>query len=252
MAALRPVSRVKLSEGVAAQIGEQISSGQWKAGQKLPSEAELSRTLQVSRSTVREALKSLAFVGLVNMRAGQGTYVAGGPGKFFERMFTTGLMSSEKDVRDLTEARTALETELVALCAERASDEELGNLERIVNSMGALVQQGGEEFLQLDLEFHMAIATCSQSKVLADLLRTIRGLLQEFIGVSAQLPGDRNLTYEQHVKIFEALKERNQRKARSAMRNHLQTFQRGYRILRKASESAAEAEKLSPFREVGN
>ena len=80
MSNLKPVSRVTLGEQVAAQLAEQISEGRWKPGDRLPSESELCSTMGIGRSTLREALKSLAFVGLVQMRPGEGTTSSTAPG----------------------------------------------------------------------------------------------------------------------------------------------------------------------------
>ncbi len=228
---LKPIAKTTLCEQVARQIGEMISSGQWKPEDRLPSEAELSKIMGVSRATVREALRSLAFVGLVQMRTGRGTYVAASVPIFIDHLLAHGVLNTEKDLRDLTDARMALETELTALCAERATAEELQQLELVVKEMERARPEGGGKFADLDLEFHMGVATYSKSQVLAKLLRTIRSLLQEFIAKSAQMPGDRDLALLEHQKILEALIEREPRKARSAMRNHLQSFLRGYRLL---------------------
>ena len=176
---------------------------------------------------MREALRSLAFIGLVQMRTGQGSYVAGSPPKFIDHLLAHGVLNTEKDLRDLTDARMALETELAALCAERVTDEELQQLERVVKLMEKTLRVKGKQFLDADVEFHIAIATYSKSQVMAQLLKTIRSLLQEFIAKSAQMPGDRDLAYAGHLRIFEALKERDPRKARKAMRSHLQDFLRG-------------------------
>src|SRR5690242_13464300 len=116
--AIKPLSRTGLSEQVAAQIAGMISSGQWKPGEKLPSEAELCKAFQISRPSIREALKSLAFAGLVDMRTGQGTFVAQGPSRFLDRFCAHGLLNSRESVADLTTARIALEGELAALCAQ--------------------------------------------------------------------------------------------------------------------------------------
>ncbi len=239
MSSLKPVQRATLSEQVALQIVGMISAGRWKPGEKLPPESELCRALKVGRSSLREALKSLAFIGTVRMRAGDGTYVAEGPSKVVDRILTQGLLTTEKDVNDLCETRISLEIETAALCAQRARDEDLRNLERLVAEMNQCVLGDGEGFLALDLNFHLAIAASSQNQVLAQLLRTIRSLLQELIMKSQQLPGARQLAYAQHKQILDALVQRNPRKARSTMRSHLQTFQRGYKILLKASESKA-------------
>ena len=227
-----------MSEQVASQIVDMILSGQWKPGDKLPPEAELGKTLGVSRVTMREALRSVAFIGLVNTRTGQGTFVARSIPKFVDHLVTTGLVQTEKDLTDLVDARIAIELELAAICAERASDQQLEELERLVKEMERAVEDEGEEFLRLDLDFHLSIATYSQSDVLAHLLRTIRSLLQEVITKSAQVPGDRRLAYEGHLKILEALKQRDPRKARSAMREHIRGLRERYLLAVRASEAA--------------
>lgn len=236
---LKPVLRSTLSEQVAAQVLDMISRGRWTAGQKLPSETELCRSLGVGRSTLREALKSLAFVGMVQMRAGEGTFVADGPSKFLNQVFQRGLLNSEKDVMDLAEARIILETHLVTLCAQRGTEEDFRNLQALVKSMRNPNNIASEIFLQMDVEFHFAIATASHNRVLGELLRTVRGLLREYIFKSQQVPGSAEIAYDQHVKIVEAVTSRDARKARAAMRSHIQTFQRGYAIMVKASEATS-------------
>ena len=230
---LKPVSRTTLGELVARQLVDMITAGRWKAGEKLPSEAELCRALNIGRSTLREALKSLAFLGMVRMRAGEGTYVADGPSTFFERVLTTGFLTTDKQISDLCETRIALEGELVALCAQRAPDGDVERLKAIVIQMDHCLDS--EVFTDLDLEFHMAIASASQNQVLDHMLRTIRSLLREWIIKSQQTPGSQQTANEQHAAILEAVVRRSPSRARSAMTSHLQTFQRGYALMRTVS-----------------
>jgi GntR family transcriptional repressor for pyruvate dehydrogenase complex len=230
---VRPLARATLSEQVAEQIADLIAAGHWKPRDKLPSEAELCRAFHISRPSIREALKSLSFAGLVNMRSGQGSYVAEGPSRLLQRLCAHGLLTSRESVQDLTTTRLVLEGELAGLCAQRATGEELEEIGKLVVSIREA--ESREVFLDLDLKFHNAIATYSRNQILSQLLRAIRGLLQELIRKSADLPGDKALTCSQHEKILEALKKRDPRKARSAMRVHLRTFQRGYDLLTKIS-----------------
>lgn len=213
-----------------------ISAGNWKRGEKLPSEPELCQAFAIGRSTLREALKSLAFMGIVEMRHGDGTYVAEGPSKLLDRIFAQGLVTSE-NVNDLCEARIALECELVSLCARRATEENLRTLEKLVTEMKQAAHQDGPQFLKLDLDFHLTMAAYSKNQVLANLLRTIRDLLQELIRQSQELPGSRELACAHHAKILEALKQHHPHRARSAMRSHLSAFQKRYKILIKATHS---------------
>lgn len=97
--------------------------------------------------------------------------------------------------------------------------------------MDESVHEKGKEFQHLDLDFYLALSAYSQGQVVAQLPRRIRGLLQELIGMSALLPGDRELTCTQPAKILQALEERHFREARIAMRNHLGTSRQGYPIL---------------------
>lgn len=218
-------------------MAEMIAEGTWKHGEKIPSESDLCQLFHVGRSTVREALKALAILGLMQMRRGDGTYIAQGPAKLLNRLLGHGALGTD-NVNDLSEARIALETELVSLCAQRATDEELQRLEDLCREMEECIHTPEERFHQLDLEFHLAIGTMSKSQVLAGMLRTIRELLHELIKKSQEIPGARHLACTHHRRILGALKQRNPRKARSAIRNHLTVFQRRYKILLKLESKA--------------
>ncbi len=232
MTALKPVSRTTLSEQVAMQLASELTAKRWKPGEKLPSEAELCEVFNVGRSTLREALKSLAFIGMIRMRAGGGSYVAEGRSKYMDApLLAKGMLNTEKDVNDLCEARLMLETEVAGLCAERASDQDLRMLENIVNDMKAAIHKDGDTFRDLDLGFHLAVAAASKNDVLAALLKHIREALQELITKSLLLPAGMELAYKQHRAILDVLKQRNPSLARKAMRTHLRAFQRGYRVL---------------------
>jgi GntR family transcriptional repressor for pyruvate dehydrogenase complex len=232
MDALKPVSRTTLSEQVAMQLASELTGGRWKPGEKLPSEAELCKAFNVGRSTLREALKSLAFIGLIRMRAGGGSYVSEQPSKYLDGpLFAKGVLNTEKDITDLSDARILLETEVAGLCAQRATDQDLAALHDILKQMKTAIEQGGDGFRQLDLGFHLAIAMGSKNQVLSEMLRHIREALQELITKSLLLPAGTDMAYKQHREIFEALKQRSPARARKAMRSHLRAFQRGYKVL---------------------
>ena len=232
MDALKPVSRTTLSEQVAMQLASELTGGRWKPGEKLPSEAELCKAFNVGRSTLREALKSLAFIGLIRMRAGGGSYVSEQPSKYLDGpLFAKGVLNTEKDITDLSDARILLETEVAGLCAQRATDQDLAALHDILKQMKTAIEQGGDGFRQLDLGFHLAIAMGSKNQGLSEMLRHIREALQELITKSLLLPAGTDMAYKQHREIFEALKQRSPARARKAMRSHLRAFQRGYKVL---------------------
>src|ERR1017187_4868746 len=234
---LKPVSRVTLGEQVAAQLAEQISEGHWLPGDKLPSETELCASLCVGRSTLREALKSLAYVGLVQMRPGEGTYVLDSTQSPVDRIRTSGLLRTEKEREDVSEARLILETELAAMAAERLELADLERLEEILEDMKRCLARDGREYAALDVDFHLAIAKCSKNQLLHELLVPIRSVLQEFIAKSQELPGIKQNAHEHHAKILAALRQRNPEKARRDMRAHLQTCEKAFILLGRISET---------------
>lgn len=234
---LKPISRVTMGEQVAVQLAGMISDGRWMVGQKLPSESELCLALNIGRSTLREALKSLAFIGMVRMRPGDGTYVAETSPGLLDRILARGLLKTEKDLADVCETRLVLETELAAMAAERAESADLDVLSDLLRQSERSIAGEGRPFIELDLEFHLALAGCAKNNVLRHLLSDIRGVLIEWIMKSQELPGLRENALVQHQKIFESIVQRNPDAAREAMQAHLRTFQRAYTLLGRIVDS---------------
>lgn len=231
MEKLKPVARVTVGEQVAFQLAGMISEGRWRTGERLPPEAELCQALDIGRSTLREALKSLAFIGMVRMRPGDGTYVTQTSPSLLERILARGLLKTEKDLADVCETRLVLETELAAMAAERAGPSDIDALQNLIGLARASLAGEGRPFIELDLEFHIAIATCAKNNVLGHLLNDIRGVLTEWIMKSQELPGLRENALTQHQRIFEKIAGRDAGAAREAMADHLGTFQRAYTLM---------------------
>jgi GntR family transcriptional repressor for pyruvate dehydrogenase complex len=229
---------VTLGEQVATQLAEQISEGEWLPGDKLPSETDLCASLRIGRSTLREALKSLAYVGLVQMRPGEGTYVLENTQLLVDRIRTGGVLRTEKELQDVSEARLILETELAAMAAERMEPEDLERLEELLKDMERCLKGDGREYAALDVDFHLAIAKSSKNQLLHELLVPIRGVLQEFIAKSQEMPGIRENAHEHHAKILAALRQRNPEKAKREIRAHLHTCEKAFTLLEKISETA--------------
>ena len=226
--------RATLSEQVATQIAQRISAGMFKAGEKLPSEPQLCRVFGVGRSTVREALKSLAYCGMVETHHGEGTFAMKDKFKLLHRPF----------VHDIWEARMALESETAALCAQRATDDDLRNLENLVREMSLCADDDEDRRRQLDLQFHVAIAASCKNEVLARLMQSTVDLVLDVTGKIWWLSRQgQSVTYMHHQRIVEALKERNARKARSAMRSHLRGFMQEYKVLLRLTSSDSTGQK---------
>jgi len=228
---LQPVPRSTLSEQVAKRLAARITAGDWKPGEKLPSEAELCKAFSVGRSSLREALTSLAFIGLIRVRAGGGSYVAEQPSAYFTSSWlNSGMLTSAKAFGDFVEARMILESELAALCAERMTPEEFDGMEQLVAQMKMMVNNA-DEFWKLDLAFHLSMGNAAKNDVLNDILRGVREQMRELISKSLLLKEGMEQAAQQHARILEAFRQRSPVKAREAMLSHLQSFQRGYKVL---------------------
>jgi len=228
---LHPVPRATLSEQVAKRLAARITAGDWQPGEKLPSEAELCKAFSVGRSSLREALTSLAFIGLIRVRAGGGSYVAEQPSAYFTSPWlNSGLLTSAKALGDFVEARMILEGELAALCAERMTPDELDQMELLVGQMKAFVNNA-DEFWKLDLAFHLSMGNAAKNDVLNNILTGVREQMRELISKSLLLREGMEQAVQQHIKILEAFRHRSPAKAREAMLSHLQSFQRGYKVL---------------------
>lgn len=231
MKALKAVSRMTLGEQVALQLAELISESQWVPGTKLPSEANLCKSLNIGRSTLREALTSLAFIGMLQMRPGDGTYVREGYGRLLDRVMARGLLKTEKDLRDVCETRVLLETELAALAAKRATALDRRRLRALAAQMEASIAGDGKPYAELDLEFHLAIADASHNSVLHRLLIDIRELLNDWIGKSQEFPGGLESARAHHARILKAILKAKPETARREMMHHVEALHRAYKLL---------------------
>ena len=240
-----PVSRSTLSEQVAKRLAARITSGEWQPGEKLPSEAELCKAFDVGRSSLREALASLAFIGLIRVRAGGGSYVAEQPSAYFTSPWlNSGMLADEKSLADFVEARMILETEFAGLCAERITPEEFAEMELLVEKMKTSVHNV-DEFAKLDLSFHLAMAMAAKNEVLNNL-SSMREQTMELITKSLLLEEGMENALRGHIKILESFRQRNPVKARDAMRHHLQSFQRGYNVLFESAPITTPKETATP------
>lgn len=225
---IQPVQRVSLSDKIVEQIIDLISRDVLKPGDRLPSERDLCKRFGVGRTSLREALRSLTVMGILEGRVGEGTFVNRGNSKHLEKTLQWGMLLDAKTVQDLIETRLMLESESASLAAVRATVQDLEAIRATVMGMaGALAQR--EEFLAHDLEFHLLIAQASKNSILFSLLGTTRGYLQEWIkrtlgqGEEATdtVPQRAELSVKQHEEVVEAVSAGDAERARQAMSDHI-------------------------------
>ena len=223
---LKPVSRLSLSDEIVEQIIGLISRGILRPGERMPSEKQLCQQFAVSRTSVREALRSLSVMGILQPHAGEGTYVSEDNSRYLERTLGWSLLLDRKLVDDLIETRLTLESETAFLAAQRAGNDDLLEIAAAIEGMENSAEQP-ENYLGFDVRFHLAIARASQNSILSQLLGMIRGYLQTWIKetLSATPAHDSELrankSIAEHREVQAALKSGNAERARQAMKDHI-------------------------------
>ena len=238
-----PVERdLTLPDKVTAALTESIVSGELKVGDKLPAERTLVEQFGVSRTVVREAVRSIVAKGLATTAARRGHIVsAPGPRAVRESMALFLRGRGELDVEMLSEVRTTLEVEIAGYAAERASLEDVAAIEERVAEIDRM--RAPEDAARADVAFHREIARATGNEYYVMMLDSIRDVL-----VSAQTHGlanPRTRAYVQgaHRAIVEAIAAGDPDAARAAMRDHLTE---AARRLREANAAAGQLKALSP------
>lgn len=220
-AKIRPVTKVSISEDIAQQIMDLISNGDLKPGQRLPAERDLCKNFNAGRSSLREALRCLSIMGVLDARVGEGTTVAVDGVKFMGKIVEWRLITERHDIEDLLEVRMALEGIAVAKVASLGREEDLQRLQKSIKEMRGAIKDA-KRFAALDLAFHVAIAGMSENFLLSDLISMIRSQLVRGLSAVLLLPNAVKLSLEEHVAIYEAIKAKDAEGARAAMQGHLQ------------------------------
>lgn len=213
------ILRVKLFEDVANRIVEHIRSREWTAGQRIPAEPELAKYFDVSRSTVRNAIKILQSESILYSRPGSGTYVADTAPLLLETRELMAIMADSENIFDLIGARYILEPQLAALAAENATPTEIERLYAILEKMGQ--EQDRYNLMTSGYAFHQAVAELSHNKVLygfylsaASQLRSMRVL--DTLTLETFVQG-----IDDHRHIARAIAEKDAALAKALMRTHL-------------------------------
>jgi GntR family transcriptional repressor for pyruvate dehydrogenase complex len=218
------VRKVKLYEGIAKQIERFVSEDVLKPGDKLPSERELAEMFQVSRSSVRDGIRTLELAGLVEARQGEGTIVCDLSPDSVVSPLANVLVRKRQLVAELLDVRKMLEPPLAARAANNASPEEIAYLEDILRRQGQKVRRG-ELAIEEDSEFHYNIARAANNSVIMKVLDILMDLLRKTRERSLQVRGRPRQSFATHRRILSAIKRRDARAAEVAMRQHLQKIE---------------------------
>ena len=223
---IQPIRKKSISDEIVDQLVDLISRKMLKPGERLPPERDLCRQFSVGRTTLREALRSLATLGIVEGRVGEGTFISEDSSRHLEKSLQWGLLLDERGVEDLIETRLMLECQTAEAAAQRATPEDIAVIHSTVEDLEKSMDDQ-ERFLETDLSFHLAIARASGNRILANLLSQIRNYLHQWIVQSlddlTSPEGERRarLSLEEHHTILAAIETRDPETARESMRIHI-------------------------------
>jgi DNA-binding FadR family transcriptional regulator len=169
---LEPVPRPSAVEAVIDQMQRQLSSGKWSVGDRIPGEYDLASQLQVSRPAVREAIRALSHIGVLEVRRGDGTYVrsAVDPHPLLQRV-------ERATLRDVFELQQAYDVQAARLAARRRTDDDLLRLSALLEDRDAA--RGPGEFGEADARFHIGVAEASHNPLLVEAFRYFQSRLRE-------------------------------------------------------------------------
>lgn len=213
--------KIKLSEQTADRLFEIIVDEHvYQAGSKLPNENELSMKLQVSRTTLREAISFLVAQGVLEIRRGKGTFVS--PDLPDSAMDLSSLADLHSKVRakDLFEMRLIFEPATVALACLRATDEELEQIRRKAERVEQTAAEGGDWPLA-DQEFHMALIKASHNEYMRRLYPILNGAVNEIMQLAQNRKHMQEIALNDNRMILDFLLQRDEVGARHAMSIHM-------------------------------
>lgn len=226
-----PLTSGSRADAVREQLLAAITHGEFRPGDKLPAESALVAQFGVSRVSIREALRTLKVLGIIDVRHGLGSFVARGPGERYLEPFASWLQVYRDEVTDLSKVRGAMD-ELAA--AEAASTEDRPRIAPIVDAhtqfeiASEASASDVEALVELDVAFHLAVAEASGSALLTRLLTELNMLFNESRRAAFSIPGRARQSATEHGLIVDAIKAGDPERARQATSQHLlstrQTF----------------------------
>lgn len=213
----------RLSDRLAALLGERIERGELKPGERLPTEQALAETHGVSRTVVREAVHQLKSRGLLSSRQGSGVFVEAAPAHR-ALAFDTGVLDSMEAVVQVREVRRALEGEIAALAAARATRPQVAALRTALREIDRTVAAGGDGVAE-DLAFHRAMAEATGNPQFTRLLEFLEQYLRDAMRVTRGNEARRGDFMEavrhEHRAIVEAIAARDPEAARRCALEHM-------------------------------
>jgi len=226
---INPIKKKSVPEEIISQIRRLIDTGAISAGSKLPSEREFARMLNVSRPSLREALRVLSLLGVLENRPGSGTYLTSAAHQGTIEPFSILLSLKKGTLMDILEARQGLEGTVARLAAERRTPGEIERMAGMIEKMRESIRLP-EEYSRYELEFHKMIIDAARNNIIADLMVKIYRMLVDVRNFIRHYEDDPVSFLQKdlasHEKIFRFIRQGDGKEASRAMIDHHQIFMR--------------------------
>ena len=217
---IEPIKKTRVAEEVADRIRTLILDGTFSQGQPLPSERVLTEQFGVSRGSIRDALRMLETIGLIETQHGRGTF----PRELtVDRLVAplASMMKFQHELQDeLLDVRRMFEPAVARVAAQRATDQDFADLERIIDAQQRKLKTGQSAIVE-DSEFHAALARATRNRVVVSLMATLNDLLVESRKLTLKQKGRPAKSVEGHVVVVAALRRHDADGAAQAMRDHI-------------------------------
>ena len=220
MGAVKPIQRTTLTEAAFEQLISLVVNGEWKPGDRIPPERDLCQQLRIARASLREALKAMELIGMLNSRVGDGTFICP-RSEFLSRPLLWAFTGMDHDeLQDIMESRMIIEENIAGLAAERATEEQIAHIGEVLQLMRDSIARN-ESILEADMAFHLAVSVAAQNTLLLTAARLLRNMMRQAIYHKLLIPDIERSVLKDHVAIYKAIQRRSPQAARRAMRAHL-------------------------------
>jgi GntR family transcriptional repressor for pyruvate dehydrogenase complex len=236
---LKPIKQNTVTEQVAQQLLALLSKGVLKPGDRLPPERQLAKEMNVGRTTIREALKLLTINGLLETRRGDGTYVRQDYIDTITQQLDWSMMLDSHQVDLVLEVRIPLEIQVASLAAERATAQDLKQIEDLLEPV-TLLPSGESSQPEADLQFHLAVVAASHNQLLYRLMYSMIHLLKQYLELASRMTESIESTRQEHANIYNAIAAHDARRAAEAMRAHLEISRE---LIKKSYQQHSESAK---------
>jgi GntR family transcriptional repressor for pyruvate dehydrogenase complex len=226
-AALKVVEKKRAYEDIVQQVLALIEGGKLKQGDQLPSERELTEIFKVSRTTVREAIRTLESMKLLQCRQGNGTYVLATSEEALIQPLAAALFNEKDDIRDIFYIRKIIEPHVAQLAAENATEQEIKEMEEILRMQEICIGRG-ENIIETDSAFHNLMASATKNRVMERLIIALVDLLKQ--SREKSLMDDEHdkrsrRSLDGHRGVLSAIKIGDGEGARKSMLQHLEDIE---------------------------